>query len=109
MALACPGIPGLGVDDFLADALEVLRACFRRQGQACDPSVGGGADLAQRDERIFSPAGARFVVPETGDSPGRSRDVAPRLDSDVLRNATAPVQSSCLPGSAPRASVRRRR
>ena len=66
---------GLVLDQFLGNAFETLFAMAWRQGQSIDELVGGRANLAQSDLRVFPPATAWFGGLGTSDLPVSPIDV----------------------------------
>ena len=69
MGAACGLIASLGVLQVSGDVLQVDRAVFDIKRQRSDQGVGGVADLAQRDQRVFPPEAARSDGPRRDDSP----------------------------------------
>ena len=63
------------LDQFVGSALETMVAVAAWQGQGVDQGVGGGADLAQGDLRVFPPATAPFGGTGISDSTGSRRGV----------------------------------
>ena len=63
MGAACSLVSSLGVLQVSGDAAQVDRAVFDIKRQRADQRVGGVADLAQGDLRIFPPAAAGFGGP----------------------------------------------
>lgn len=55
-------VAGLGVDEVSADAFQKAGAVVVVKPQGVHQGMGGVADLAQRDGRIFPPAAAPFGV-----------------------------------------------
>ena len=51
------------------DSLQIAFAVFGIKRQRAHQRVGGVADLAQRDGRVFPPAAAPFGVPRTNGLP----------------------------------------
>ena len=60
-------IAGLRVDEIAADAFQKAGAMVFVKPQGVHERMGGVADLAQCDGRIFPPAAAPFGVPRTSD------------------------------------------
>jgi hypothetical protein len=52
-----------------ADALQVMVAMVGVKRQGGDQGVGGVADLAECDQRVFPPEAGRFAGPRRDDSP----------------------------------------
>jgi hypothetical protein len=50
-----------------AGTLQVTLPVVRVKGQRGDQSVGGVADLAERDQRVFPPEAAQFGAPRRDD------------------------------------------
>ena len=69
MGETCPLVAGLGVFQVGTNALQINGAGVGIKPQRRDQGVGGVADLAQCDQRIFPPAVARSGAPRKDDSP----------------------------------------
>ena len=65
----CLLVASLGVLQVSGDALEAAGAGFDIKRQRGDQCVGGIADLAERDQRVFPPEAARSGGPRRDDSP----------------------------------------